>query len=932
MKKKITLIDGSGFIFRAYHALPPLTRLDGTPVGAVYGFCNMLLKFLNDGVTARTHQRTPHQENPIAVIFDSGRRTFRMDIYPEYKANRAETPEDLIPQFPLFREVCDAFGLPSIEREGFEADDIIATYVTQAKAKGYEVIIVSGDKDLMQLIDERVIMLDPLKNKLIGEAEVVEKFGVPPNRVIDAQSLIGDSSDNVPGVPSIGPKTAAELLQAYGSLDGIYENIEKIKQPKRRETLTKYKAQAYLSKELVTLRHDVPLDLSIEDLRVHKTEGQRLKDFLLAQNFKTLANRIAQNVGSSHNSENASDTVQENGPTRLSYPAMTDAGTLGRWLGDVKNILVIDTETTSLNIYDAELVGIALAKGPGDACYVPLAHETEKLNTQLSFGEEKSPQSVERTQLSFDTVRALLLPILEDSSILKVGHNLKYDLAILKKYDLCFNTYDDTLLMSYALDGARHRHNLDALSQKYFNHTMISYKDVIKSKEKGKNIRTFRDVSILDAANYAGEDADYTFQLYEILRPRLFHEQMSALYYQLDKPLIPVICAMEEEGIFLDAPLLKEYGKDFSRRLDLLEKEIFDTVGHTFNIGSPQQLARVLFEEMNLPHPKKNKTGAYSTESDVLEDLALQGYAIAEKILEWRGLSKLLTTYGAGLIESIQPKTQRVHTSFSLTGTSTGRLSSSDPNVQNIPVKSEDGLKIRAAFRAKEGHLLVGFDYSQIELRLLAHMADIPSLRQAFKDSMDIHTKTAAEIFGVQMEHVNEVERRQAKAINFGIIYGISAFGLAKQLNISRSEAQNHIEAYTKRYPGIQHYMEEAKKHAREWGYVKTLFGRHCFTPHILDKNFNLRQFAERQAINAPLQGTNADMVKRAMMEVFELLQKDHYNSKLLLQIHDELIFEMPVDEVDALTPKINRLMENVITLSVPLVVNTSVGNHWGEI
>lgn len=885
MSKKITLIDGSGFIFRAYHALPPFTRSDGTPVGAVFGFCSMLLKFLGSS----------EYNTRIAVIFDSGRRTFRNDIYPEYKANRDETPEDLIPQFPLFREACEAFSLPAIEKEGFEADDIIAAYTKQAKERGYEVVIVSADKDLMQLIDDHVMMIDPLKNKLIKEAEVFEKFGVTPNLVIDAQSLIGDSSDNVPGVPSIGPKTAAELLQAFGSLDGIYANLDNIKQPKRREALANHKAQAYLSKELVTLSTNVPLPYTLDELTLHSLDEEKLKTFLRAQDFKTLAARFG----------------QETPKQRTSYPPITDIDVLKEWLSGVKDILVIDTETTGLDVRDAELVGIALAKGKGKACYIPVSH-----------------QVLDR-QLSLETVSNVLKPILDNPSILKVGHNLKYDLAILEKYDLSFNVYEDTLLMSYALDGSRHRHNLDALAQKYFNHTMISYKDVTGTGKKQKN---FRDVPLQDAANYAGEDADYTFQLFQVLRPRLFKESLSNLYYTIEKPLIPIIQSMEATGISLDPSVLIENKKDFEARLSHLESEIFALAGHAFNIASPQQVSTVLFDEMGLPKPKKNKTGSYTTDSDALEDLAAQGIEIAEKLLLWRGLAKLISTYIDGLLDAIHPLTKRVHTSFHMAGTSTGRLSSSDPNLQNIPIKSEDGLKIRSAFVAVPGCKLVSFDYSQIELRLLAHMAHIPSLIESFKQGIDIHKKTASEMFHTPLSEVTDQQRRQAKAINFGIIYGISAYGLSEQLKIPKNEAQTYIETYLKRYPGIQAYMESAKAEARQHGFVKTLLGRHCYTPSILDKNFNLRQFAERQAINAPLQGSNADIIKKAMMKVVALLRREGYQSKLLLQIHDELIFEMPDGEIDILIPKIKALMENIVILDVPLIVDYGVGSNWAEI
>lgn len=885
MSHKVTLIDGSGFIFRAYHALPPLTREDGTPVGAVYGFCSMLMKFLGEQELSER----------IAVIFDAGRRTFRMDLYPEYKANRPEAPEDLVPQFPLFREACTAFNLPVIETDGFEADDIIASYAKQAKESGFDVVIVSADKDLMQLVNDHVTMVDPLKNKTISYPEVMEKFGVPPHLVIDAQALIGDSSDNVPGVPSIGPKTAAELIQTYGSLDGIYENLEKIKQPKRREVLTQHKDMAYLSKKLVTLRDDVPLPLTLDDLKRHELDIAKASAFLMAQNFKTLTSRLGQ-----------AKKIE-----RISYPYINTEGNLEAWLCDVRHILSIDCETTSLDTRTAELVGISLAKGEGQACYIPVGHNTlEK-------------------QLPLDLVKKYLKPFLDDSAILKVGHNLKYDRAILKKYDLSFDTFEDTLLLSYVLDGAKHRHSLDSLVLKYFEHQMISYTDVTGTGKKQKN---FSDIDLITAANYAGEDADFTLRLFNILRARLFKEKISGLYYHLEKPLLPVIQAMEKEGIGIDPDVLLKHKAEFQERLSKLEEEIYHLAGHTFNIGSPQQLSDVLFKEMNLPAPKKNKTGSYTTDSDVLEELAAQGIEIADKLLSWRSLSKLMSTYIEGLLSSINPTTKRVHTSFHMAGTSTGRLSSSDPNLQNIPIRSEDGLKIREAFIARPGMQFVSFDYSQVELRLLAHMANIPSLTEAFKHGEDIHKKTASEIFHIPLDQVNDLIRRKAKAINFGIIYGISAFGLSNQLRIPKGEAQQYIDVYLKRYPGIQAYMEACKEKARQLGFVETIMGRRCFTPGILDKNYGIRQFAERQAINAPLQGSSADIIKKAMLNIDKFLKKGRYQSKLLLQVHDELIFEMPENEIETLSPQIKRMMENTVSLNVPLVVDTSQGHNWREV
>ena len=886
MRKKVTLIDGSGFIFRAYHALPPFTRPDGTPVGAVFGFCNMLMKFLSDKELSER----------IAVIFDAGRETFRMEIYPEYKAHRPPAPDDLIPQFPLFREAALAFGLPVVEKVGFEADDVIATYADQAKAAGYDVVIISADKDLMQLVNDHVSMIDPLKNRPIGEAEVLEKFGVSPHKVIEVQALMGDSSDNVPGVPSIGPKTAAELISQFGSLEGIYENLDAIKQPKRRQVLEENREKAFISRDLVTLRKDVPLELSLSDLANHTLDQSKLAGFFKEQGFNNLIKRLG-------------ESPQAEVPT--TYECMTDASKLKNWLSSVTQFLAIDCETTSLNTIDAELVGIALAKDEGIACYIPLSHQV--------LGEK---------QLPLDEVRSILKPYLNNSAILKIGHNLKYDLAILKKYDLDFLTLDDTLIMSYILDSGKHRHGLDFLAQHYFQHTMISYSDVTGA---GKNQKRFDEVDLQSATKYAAEDADYTLRLYHKLRPRIFSEKQSGLYFHIEKPVIHIIQNMEEAGITVNPDVLKGLGQEFHTRLQVLEQEIYELAGHAFNIGSPKQLSDVLFHEMGLPQPKKNKTGAFTTDADVLEDLALQGHTIAQKVSEWRGLAKLQSTYVEGLLSAINEKTQRVHTSYNLAGTTTGRLSSSDPNLQNIPIRTEDGRKIRAAFVAAPGHKLVSFDYSQIELRLLAHEAAMPSLIQAFKEGKDIHKLTASQMFHTPLDEVTSAQRRQVKAINFGIIYGISAYGLSQQLKIPQKEAQDIIDQYFRQYPGIQAYMERMKVFAREHGYVTTLMGRRCYTPGILDKNYGMRQFAERQAINAPLQGSNADINKKAMIDVNQYLRDHHLGTKMLLQVHDELIFEVPENEVDRITKPIQQIMENVTTLTVPLVVDIGVGTNWDE-
>jgi DNA polymerase-1 len=902
MKKIVTLIDGSGFIFRAYHALPPFTRPDGTPVGAVFGFCSMLIKFLSD----------PELSKCVAVVFDAGRATFRNTIYPAYKANRPDAPEDLIPQFPLFREACHAFHLPVIEKIGFEADDIIATYTEQAKSHGCDVVIISADKDLMQLIDDHVSMIDPLKSKKIGRLEVFEKFGVTPDKVIEVQALIGDSSDNVPGVPSIGPKTAAELIGQFGSLEVLYENLDQVKQPKRRQTLEDNKDKAFVSKQLVTLDKNVPLERAIDSF-IDSFEDHHyplspdamasVAAFFKEQNFTTLINRLT----------NQQSGSTKNPPAKATYATITTADQLKEWIKDVTTYLAIDCETTSLNTQQAELVGIALAKGPEKACYVPVGH-----SGLLSSGQ----------QMSMDDVRHVLKPLLDDQSVLKIGHNLKYDLAILEKYDLAFNTFDDTLVMSYVLDGGRHRHGLDFLAQHYFDHKMISYAEVTGTGKKQLN---FSDVPLEQATSYAAEDADYTFRLYQLLRPRLMNDKVSALYFAVERPFVDVVRHMENWGICIDPKVLQGLGLEFKERADILEQEIYVLADHPFNIGSPKQLSEVLFGELGLPTPKKTKTGAFTTDADVLEDLANQGIPIAQKIMDWRSLMKLQSTYIDGLISAIDPKTKRVHTSYNLAGTTTGRLSSSDPNLQNIPIRTEDGRKIRSAFIASPGFKLVSFDYSQIELRLLAHMADIPSLKHAFCSNQDIHKLTASQILGIPMDKITSEQRRSAKAINFGIIYGISAYGLSQQLKISTTEAQGYINQYFKQYPGIQAYMERMKAFAREHGYVTTLMGRKCFTPGINDKAFNVRGFAERQAINAPLQGSNADIMKKVMIAIAKLLVPYGNDVRMLLQVHDELVFEIKDDLIDSINSKIQALMEHIVEFSVPLTVDVGVGQNWEE-
>ncbi|MCX7337851.1 MAG: DNA polymerase I [Alphaproteobacteria bacterium] len=901
---KLYLIDGSGFIFRAFHALPPLKRSDGVPVGAVYGFCTMLVRLL---------EQLDHGK--IAVVFDAGRQTFRHDIYPQYKANRLETPVDLIPQFPLIREACRAFAIPSVEQAGYEADDLLASYALTATNDGYQVIIVSSDKDLMQLVNDHVTLLDPIKNKVIDRDGVFEKFGVYPDHVIDVQALAGDSTDNVPGVPGIGIKTAAELINQFGDLDTLLAHANTIKQPKRRQSLIDNADAARISRQLVTLKQDTPLPLPIDDLTPQTLDSAARDSFLRAQGFNSLVGRLGQKSGQKMD--------QKIAPAEMPscYKTVTTREELHQWINDTykAGIVAVDTETTSLNAMQAQLVGISLAIDGVGACYIPLAHQSDQ--AQLPLGETLN----------------LLQPLFLDPGILKVGHNLKYDLTVLEKYGVTITPWADTMLLSYCLDAGKNGHGLDELALRHLNHNTVKFADVAGT---GKNQKTFDHVPIDQATFYAAEDADVTLRLYHLLQLRVQQEKKNTLYERIERPIIPVIVDMEVAGIKVDPVALNKCGDDFTTRAFALEEEIHQLAGRTFNVASPKQLGEILFDEMSLgasgPAPKKTKTGAYITDVDVLEKLSQQGHDLPARVLEWRSLAKLKSTYVEGLINAINPETGRVHTSFSLVGTTTGRLASSDPNLQNIPVRSEDGRKIRQAFIADKGCKLVSLDYSQIELRLLAHVAQVDPLIHAFREGHDIHKVTASQIFGIPLDAVTTEYRRRAKTINFGIIYGISAFGLAQQLGIPNFEAGAIIKAYFKQYPGIETYMERYKAIAREKGYVETLWGRRCYTPGINDNNPVSRQFAERQAINAPLQGSDADIVKMAMRKVHRFLQRDKTyaaapKTRLILQIHDELLFEVPEGEVQTTIPLIKGIMETVAQLSVPLVVGVGVGNDWDE-
>lgn len=925
----LMLIDGYGFVFRAYHSLPPLTRPDKTPVGAVYGFTNMLLK-LKDTAEA----------DYIAVIFDAGRKSFRNDMYEAYKANRPPAPDDLIPQFPLVRDVVDAMNIVPIELEGYEADDIIATYTKLAHKTGMQVTIVSSDKDLMQLVGDGVTMLDPMKSKTINVAEVEEKFGVPPERVLDALSLIGDSSDNIPGVPGIGPKTAAELIHTYGGLDEILARAGEIKQQKRRESLLEYADQARLSRDLVRLCETVPVPRVIEDLTTQEINVSKLLAFLRQQDFKSLITRVQKKYGVGElplgvvSNVILSASEESHMPKDVSHTLNMTAGNLTSWLTGIEKIgtLVLHIITSPAN--EEKIIGIALAKGLGNACYVPVEHTIKTTQASLDFSGKTAASGLE-----FQEVMAILKPILSNQGILKIGHNIKRhlrelhgiytkfpDAKALSEGIAFLSPIDDIMLMSYVLDAGLYNHTMPDLVKRYLD-SECNLTALITTKTKEKIDPTPEE--LLQPACEAANQMQY---IWRELKQRLVKEQMVSVYERIERPLIPVLSMMECTGVNISRQELQALSKAFTHRLVDIEKAIYALVGHEFNIGSPKQLGVVLFEEMGFKSGKKTKTGAYVTDAEVLEELALEGHALPEKILEWRMLSKLKSTYTDALQHEINPISNRVHTHFAMAATTTGRLSSHNPNLQNIPIRTEEGNKIRHAFVAEKGNKLISADYSQIELRLLAHMADIEALQDAFKHGDDIHAITASQIFGVPLKDMDPLTRRKAKAINFGIIYGISAFGLARQLGISRSDAGTYIEAYFKRYPGIQEFMEYNRKYAREHGYVKTLYGRKCYIPDINSKNPSLKSFSERAAINAPLQGTGADIIKRAMVALPEALKKAHLHAALILQVHDELLLELPADHAEKAQAVVKKTMEGVANLKVPLTAGVGMGDTWLEI
>lgn len=921
------LIDGSAFIFRAYHALPPLTRKsDGLPVGAVSGFVNMLQRYIegNSGADAPTH---------VAVIFDKGSHTFRNDMYDQYKANRDAMPEDLRPQMPLTREATRAFNIACEEIEGFEADDIIATLAHQARDAGGQVTILSSDKDLMQLVGGGVVMLDPMKNKLIDADGVHEKFGVGPDRVVDVQALAGDSVDNVPGAPGIGIKTAALLINEYGDLETLLDRAGEIKQPKRRESLIDNRAQIELSKKLVQLDCDMVLPFDLDSLEVRAPVPEDLLGFLAKMEFRTIVKRVADRLGA------AAPVVKDTAPAAVAleavpfdatgYEKVADAAALQVWIDRIyaRGHVAVDTETTALNEMRAALVGVSLCVDAGQACYIPLTHKAAAQDDL--FGSDARAEG----QMDFDTCLGMLRPMLEDETILKIGQNMKYDAKILARQGITVQPIDDTMLMSYAMHGGLHNHGMDLLSQRYLGHTPIPIKPLLGT---GKSAITFDRVPIDDAVRYAAEDADITLRLWQMFKPMLHTKQVTTVYETLERPLVPVLAQMEMHGVKVDRDTLSRMSNAFAQKMAGLEDEIQTLVGHPFNIASPKQLGEILFDEMGLEmpdgkKPAKGKTGAYSTGADVLEDLATI-HDLPRLILDWRQLAKLKSTYTDALQDHINTETGRVHTSYSIAGANTGRLASTDPNLQNIPVRSEEGRRIREAFIADEGKVLVSLDYSQIELRILAHIAGIDALKQAFKDGVDIHAQTASEMFDVPLEDMTPDIRSQAKAINFGVIYGISGFGLARNLRIPRRDAQGFIDRYFERFPGIRAYMDQTVQFAKDHDYVETLFGRRINTPEINAKGPQAG-FAKRAAINAPIQGTAADVIRRAMIRMPAAIVG--LPAKMLLQVHDELIFEVDADAADDLIAVAREIMENAsdpaVKLDVKLAVDAGQGKSWAQ-
>jgi DNA polymerase-1 len=910
------LIDGSGYIFRAYYALPPLSRKsDGLPTGAVSGFCSMLFKLLEDSRSDDSIHKPTH----FAVIFDSAKKNFRHDIYSEYKANRAEAPDDLAPQFEYIRKSVKAFNLPSIELINYEADDLIATYAEEIIKAGAKVTIISSDKDLMQLVSKKTRLYDPMKNKVLGEKEVIEKFGVKPDKVIDVQSLAGDSSDNVPGVPGIGIKTASELINKYKNLDNLLKNASEITQNKRRESLLANKDKALISRKLVTLKKDVPVKDDPNSFILKPVKKETLYKFLRDMEFSRLLSQAISFYGEETNN-NIKSKIKKNSLSVINkklYESVITEKNLDKWVKilNEKSVIAVDTETSSLNPLEAELVGVSFSYDSNKACYIPLAHKNIK-------GIKK------------EIVLKKIKPILEDSSIKKVGQNIKFDFIVLKQNGIIINSIEDTMLMSYVLDAGTNRHNMDTLSEIHLNHKTLSYKELVGT---GKNKLNFSDIGLEKATEYAAEDADITFRLYNYLNQRMNEEKLNKVYEVFEKPMVQLLSKLEFNGIKVDDTYLKKLSKNFEIKLKKIEKDTYKIAKKEFNIGSPKQLGEIIYNDLKIAKLKKTKKGSLATNANVLEDLALTGHKLPKLILEWRQLSKLKNTYTDALQEHISKRTKRVHTSFLLAATNTGRLASSDPNLQNIPIKSDEGKEIRKAFIADKDNVLISADYNQIEMRILADLADVKELKKAFKNNEDIHNLTASQVFNLPINKVSEILRRKAKAINFGIIYGITQYGLAKQISVTNQEALDFINSYFKKFPEIKDYMNSTINACRKKGYVSNIFGRRIHLRGINDKNFSVRSFQERAAINAPIQGSAADIIRLAMIKIDKTIEEDkNFNAKMLLQIHDELIFECPDKNKEYIKKIIKEAMTSVSKsdhhmFSIPLEVSINSGNNWGE-
>ena len=912
------LIDGSGYIFRAYYALPPLTRKsDGLPTGAVSGFCSMLFKLLEDSKSDSNSQKPTH----FAVIFDSARKNFRNEIYSDYKANRADAPDDLVPQFEYIRKSVMAFNLPSVDLVNYEADDLIATYAEQILQKGAKVTIVSSDKDLMQLYRKDVRLYDPMKNKFIESEDIINKFGVDSKKVIDVQSLAGDSSDNVPGVPGIGVKTAAELINKYGTLEKLLDNAHEIKQNKRRETLLDNKDKAIISKKLVTLKKDVPVDRTIEEFKLQEIDKDKLYKFLREMELNRLLSSAISTYGEPELSNNKIETKSKEKLQLINknnYHLITDEDQIDEWVDEAEEAgeFAIDTETSSLDPHQADLVGISLSTKIGKACYIPIGHKSKGC-------------------LKKSIVIKKLKPLLEDKSVKKIGQNIKFDFIVLYKQGIEINSMEDTMLMSYVLDAGKNRHNMDTLSEIHLGHKTISFKEIVGTGKKEIN---FSDVELGKAMEYAAEDADITYRLYKIFNKNLKLEKLTNIYEIFEKPLIKILAFMEIEGIKIDNKFLKALSEKFEKKIRSLEKKIFTISKKEFNIGSPKQLGEIIYNELKIAKLKKTRKGSFATSASVLEDLAFKGHEFPKLILDWRQVSKLKNTYSDSLPEHINPNTKRVHTSFLLAATNTGRLASSDPNLQNIPIKSEDGKDIRKAFVSEKEFTLISADYNQIEMRILADLADVKELKKAFKNNEDIHSLTASQVFNIDIKKVDQDKRRKAKAINFGIIYGISQYGLAKQINVSNNEAEEFLNAYFFKFPEIKNYMESTIKFCRKSGYVNNIFGRRSHFNGINDKNFNVRNFQERASINAPIQGSASEIMRMAMIRISKKFEEiKNLKSKILLQIHDELIFEAHKEQVNKCSKIIQEEMSsvkdsNLHSFSIPLLVDINVGDNWGDL